>query len=57
MSDLGPISQPTRHPEQANDLLADPTVIVRSHMPGKLAIQIWGLLSKTRQSYYRCELE
>ena len=51
--DLGPMSQLTRHPVQANDLPAEPMVMVRSHMPGRFAMRMWGLLLKTIQSYCR----
>jgi len=36
---FGPISQPTRHPVVPKVLPPLPTVMVRSHAPGRLAIR------------------
>jgi hypothetical protein len=43
--------------QKENSLPADPTVTVRSHIPGSVAMRMCSLLSKTKQSYWYKDVE
>ena len=49
MRSVGPVAQPTFHPVNEKLLPALPSVIVRSAMPGRVAMGMWGC-----PSYQRC---
>lgn len=50
----GPRSHPTRQPVRENSLLAEPTVSVRSLMPGMSASRRWTCPAKRQSSYTFC---
>ena len=50
MRSVGPVAQPTFQPVNENDLPPEPTVTVRSHMPGSVAIGTWRWSSNHRCS-------